>query len=237
MSWTISPIGILEGPFDEKFGVPRQSLLCKSTPGRIKLLPPFNRSEALDGLEGYSHLWLQFGFHLNQREEANLKIRPPRLGGNAKVGVFASRSSFRPNALGLSVVLYKGHLQIGGELFLEIAGHDLVSGTPIFDIKPYIAKYDSHPLATEGWSSADNFAVLEITWTQEALEDLGSAQGAEGLQQQITDLIKLHPMPTYQQNPSEERAYGMSYDQFNIRWTRSAHKISIFELKPKKSKT
>lgn len=230
MSWTISPVGILEGPFREKFGVPRQSLLCPKTPGHIKLLAPYNRIEALDGLSGYSHLWLQFGFHLNRRENFSPKIRPPRLGGNAKVGVFASRSSFRPNALGLSVVVNKGVRRQDDELYLDIEGHDLVNGTPIFDIKPYISHYDSHPEASEGWSSEDLFTPLQVSWSEEALENFFRLGGSEELKEQISKLIELHPMPTYQQNPSEQRTYGMSYDGLNIRWKKDIHKISIFEI-------
>lgn len=229
-SWTISPVGILEGPFSEKFGVPRQSLLCPDIPGRIKLIAPYNRIEALDGLEGYSHLWIQFGFHLNRREEFTPKIRPPRLGGNQKVGVFASRSSFRPNALGLSVVKYLGHKVEGDQIFIEIEGHDLVSGTPIFDIKPYIAKYDSHPLALEGWSSEDSFTPLQVSWDEKI-------EVSEHLKNQITRLVELHPMPTYQDVLGEERVYGMSFDGYNIRWKGDGQKTSIFELKLTKSNT
>lgn len=230
MSWTINPIGIVESPFREKFGTPRQSLLAPNITGIIRLLPPYDKLEALDGIEGFSHLWLQFGFHLNQREEHALKIRPPRLGGNAKVGVFASRSSFRPNSLGLSIVLNRGIFNDSKGVALLIAGHDLVDGTPIFDIKPYLPRYDSHPGATEGWVNDQDFVQFDIEWSPEALEQLRKMKESELLRDQIHTLLALHPMPTYKEaDPNHQ--FGMHFKDLNIKWIQGPKSLVIISLK------
>ena len=229
-SWTINPIGLIEGPFKEKFGVPRQSLLCPEIPGRIRMLAPYDDLDALDGLMGYSHLWLQFGFHLNRREDFSPKIRPPRLGGNDKVGVFASRSSFRPNSLGLSVVAFEGIEKTSNALYLRIRGHDLVNSTPIFDIKPYIARYDSHPAASEGWSAQSDFPVLTLSWEESALAQLKDLFSERDLTGEIESVIKLHPMPTYTGQDKLERSFGMSYQGLNIRWKVTDHNAHIIDV-------
>lgn len=230
MSWTIKPIGIIESPFREKFGTPRQSLLAPNITGIIRLLPPYDKLEALDGIEGFSHVWLQFGFHLNQREEHALKIRPPRLGGNAKVGVFASRSSFRPNSLGLSVVLNFGPFQDVDSVGLLIAGHDLVDGTPIFDIKPYLPRYDSHPEASEGWVNDQEFTQYDIEWSPEALEQLRKIKERDHLKEEIDTLLALHPMPTYKEaDPNHQ--FGMHFRNLNVKWMQGPKALTIISLK------
>lgn len=232
-SWTINPIGIIEGPFSEKFGVPRQSLLAPEVNGLIRLLAPFDHLDALEGLEGFSHLWLQFGFHLNQGHEPSHKIRPPRLGGNLKVGVFASRSSFRPNSLGLSVVLNKGIKVQGKNIWIEIAGHDLVNGTPIFDIKPYLPRYDSHPTASEGWVASNEFPTFEISWGEEALNELQKIypDDFQLKKRQIEKLLSLHPMPTYKVVDSNHQ-FGMSFESINIKWKIFETTLNITALTP-----
>ena len=147
---SLQPVGILHSPYKEKFAVPRQPGLVPSARARLELLPPCNDAQTLRGIEQFSHLWLIFQFHECASQGWHPTVRPPRLGGNERVGVFASRSPFRPNGLGLSVVQLLGVHQQGPRLWLELAGIDLVDGTPILDIKPYVPYADSHPQACGG---------------------------------------------------------------------------------------
>ena len=149
----IEPIATLHSCFGEKFAVPRQPGLCPSAWGRVVLSPEHSNSDCLRGIEGFSHLWLIFGFHLTAEQGWSPTVRPPRLGGNEKVGVFASRSTFRPNGLGLSLVKLDCVTDTADGAVLEVSGVDLVDGTPIFDIKPYLPYAESQPEALGGYAA------------------------------------------------------------------------------------
>ena len=149
---TLSPIAIIHTPYKEKFSVPRQPNLVEDGVGIVELLPPYNSPEAVRGLEQFSHLWLIFQFDQIQQGKWQPTVRPPRLGGNQRVGVFASRATHRPNPLGLSKVELRQVECINGNVFLHLGAVDLVDGTPIFDIKPYIAYADSEPNAQSSFA-------------------------------------------------------------------------------------
>lgn len=208
----ITPIARIETPFGEKFGVPRQSGIA-DCPGRIVFEPAFRDPEAVRGLEGFSHVWLIWQFDRALRQTWSPTVRPPRLGGNQRIGVFATRSPFRPNGLGLSAVeLGRVSLDEPDGPVLYVRGADMVSGTPIFDIKPYLAYADSYPDASGGFTGGDAGERLTVDFPPELLArfDSGERQG-------LLSALAADPRPRYQDDP--ERVYGMRYDGRNVRFT------------------
>lgn len=226
----MSPIAIIHTPFIEKFAIPRQPQLASAAIGRIELVPPFNDPLALAGLEQVSHIWLLFKFHAvteSDDQAPRLRVRPPRLGGNEKIGVFASRSTHRPNGIGMSVVKLE---RIEGAC-LYVSGVDLLNGTPILDIKPYIPYADSITTATNGLAE-DAPALISVSWDNEALR---SAQ-QHGLRLEadtvalIEQCLAQDPKPAYQ-TPTPERVYGVRLWDFNVRWCYpSATSIKVLKI-------
>lgn len=207
----ITPIARIETPFAEKFGVPRQSGVA-DCPGRIVLEPAYRDPAALRGLEAFSHIWLIWQFDRALRQVWSPTVRPPRLGGNARMGVFATRSPFRPNGLGLSsVVLERIEWDTPEGPVLYVRGADLVSGTPIFDIKPYLAYTDSHPEASGGFTAGLAGVRLAVAFPQELLEAIPAAE-----RQGLLSVLANDPRPRYQEDP--QRVYGMAYGGRNIRF-------------------
>lgn len=214
----IAPIGIVHSCFKEKFGIPRQPGLAPSTYGQIVMLPPFDTEDAFVGLEGISHVWLQFVFHQNAQRPWHAKVRPPRLGGNSSIGVFATRSPFRPNNLGLSVVRYLGWRREQGQLRVNIAGLDLLDQTPIVDIKPYVPYADLVPEASNALAEgAPEF--LPVKFSDEASSACAELTRGGGVEwrQLVVEVLQQDPRPAYHQ-PQSGRVYGCRlYDQ-NVRW-------------------
>ncbi|MBE6940186.1 MAG: tRNA (N6-threonylcarbamoyladenosine(37)-N6)-methyltransferase TrmO [Ruminococcaceae bacterium] len=211
----------------EKFGVPRQSGLVDGLLGRIVFEPEYRNPDALRGLEGFSHIWLIWQFDRALREEWSPTVRPPRLGGNTRMGVFATRSPFRPNAIGLSSVKLQEILQdpqLGP--VLVVSGADLVDGTPIFDIKPYLPYADSHPEATGGFTDPLERTALQVAFPQPLLEQIPPEQ-REGL----LGVLALDPRPRYQEDP--QRVYGLAFGAHNIRFTVSADQLTVVAVEPR----
>jgi tRNA-Thr(GGU) m(6)t(6)A37 methyltransferase TsaA len=207
-SFTFQPIGYLATPFADKFGIPRQPSLAPNALGVLKLLPPYNRSEAVRGLEEFSHVWLSFVFH-QSATDWKPTVRPPRLGGNSRIGVFASRSPFRPNPIGLSLVeLIKVDTQSG--VILTFKGIDLVDGTPILDIKPYIPYAESIPNARGGFANSAP-PELTVVFSPEA-----AIRIKPELRALIEDVLKQDPRPAYANDA--DRIYGVRLYQFDIKW-------------------
>ena len=173
----INPIASFKSPISGKFGVPRQSGLAPSLEGEVHLLAPYNRAEALRGLEGFERIWLIWGFSLNP-DSGSMTVRPPRLGGNERVGVFASRSPFRPNGLGLSCVKIAG--VDAGQGIIRVLGADLADGTPIYDIKPYVPYTDSHSASSAGFVDASEWKRLKVIFADALLPDGKEAPFSEG---------------------------------------------------------
>ena len=215
-NYTLQPIGIIHSPYKEKFGTPRQPGLVYAQCS-IELLPPYNQIEALKGLEGFSHIWVSFIFHQAIRDQWQPTVRPPRLGGNEKVGVFASRSPFRPNNLGLSVVKLLDIEQQAGKLLVQVEGLDVIEGTPVVDIKPYIPYVDAIPDAKEGFATGAQDKKLKVEFTQQAEQQLEDIENSENLRQLIIDVLQLDPRPAYKQQ-EEQGEYGILLDDFNVRW-------------------
>ena len=209
----IEAVAIMEGCFPEKFGVPRQAGIAKSARGIVRLLPPFNHENYLQGLELSSHIWLTFGFHQNQWN-GKATVRPQRLGGNERMGVFATRSSFRPNGLGLSAVKIEAIHAVEG--LIEVSGHDLVDGTPIYCIKPYIPFSDAISEATSAFA-VEKPVDFAVYFNPQARKDLiALTPQAPYLELLITEVIGQNPTPQFHQDTA--RIYGVSLKSWNIRF-------------------
>ena len=219
MTFDFAPIGIVHSPFKEKFGVPRQPGIVTAARATLELLPPYDREEALEGLSGFSHLWLVFVFHASAGQGWRPTVRPPRLGGNARVGVFASRSTFRPNPIGLSVVELVGYGREDGRLVLHVQGADLIDGTPVLDIKPYVPYADSIPRARGGFAGDAPEARLSVLFTPEAEAQLVAREVRyPQLRELITQVLAADPRPAYREDDAGERTYGMRLLDFDLRW-------------------
>ena len=210
--FTVKPIAYIETDFKEKFGIPRQSGRAPSLRARIVFTPEYRNADALREIEGFSHLWLLFDFSLAHKTEWSATVRPPRLGGNKRVGVFASRSPFRPNPIGLSCVKLVGVEQTETEgAVLIVSGADLLDGTPIIDIKPYLPFADCIPEATAGYAGQHEKDGVEVVFPPALLEKI-PMEKREGL----LDCLKDDPRPSYQ---DEGRVYGMRFADFDIKFT------------------
>lgn len=218
LAYNFPVIGRVHSPFREKFGIPRQSGLAPSAKAQIEMLPPYNVSAAFDGLAGCSHIWLQFVFHQSLHHPWRPKVRPPRLGGNASLGVFATRSPVRPSALGLSVVVLES-IDCQAGVVLHIQGADLLDGTPIIDIKPYIPYADNIVGATNEIAFSAP-VIVPVVFCAEVLTSLQRYSDREYLQELIQQVLQQDPRPSYQKAQKKEgqRIYGVRICNFNVRW-------------------
>lgn len=241
ISFQLQPIGIIQSPYGEKFAVPRQPNLVPQGKGILRLLPPYNSPDAVRGLTQFSHLWLIFHFHQIPAERHwHATVRPPRLGGNTRVGVFASRATHRPNPLGLSKVALEGIEIAEGEVYLRLGSVDLVDGTPIFDIKPYLAYADSEPQAISGFAQEKPPATLQVAFSETALQAIQKSQnfakfGIGDPVQFITDVLAQDPRPAYQRGKANGRLYGMRLAQHNVVWQideQDLAKVWVVALEP-----
>lgn len=229
---SLSPIAVIRSPFKEKFATPRQSGLTPSVKALIEFLPICKSAEAVSGLEGFSHIWLLFLFHRHLDQGWAPTVRPPRLGGNQRVGVFASRSPFRPNPVGLSAVRLL-HINKGRDsLSLEVQGADLIDGTPIIDIKPYLPYADSIPDALGGFAAAEPQPRLEIHFSDNARRQLKDFKDqTPGLETLIRETLSLDPRPAYRDPGADQHTYGCLLDRYNIRWRMSgADQVVICDI-------
>jgi len=226
---TISPIGTLHSPFVEKFGLPRQPGLLRSAKAEVCLLPPFNDPNAVQGLEAFSHLWLTFGFHQHPHDSWRPMVRPPRLGGNSRVGVFATRSPYRPNGLGLSVVALKAIVVARKEVLLEIECPDILSGSPIYDIKPYIHYADSIPDTVAGYANTQPETLLEVMFEGCCLDMISKLDKAiyGDLKQLIIDVLSLDPRPAYKQHSHDTKVYAMRLYDLDIAFRIDSNKAIV----------
>lgn len=212
-------IGIIHSPYKEKFAVPRQPGLVTAAKAQLELLPPYNQIDSIRGIEDFSHLWLTFVFHQTADKGWKPLVRPPRLGGNKKVGVFATRSTFRPNPIGLSVVTFEGIEQKNKKLFLNISGIDLVDGTPILDIKPYIPYADALPDAKGGFAQDKPEKNIAIEFSPQALEAIHRNETRyPELKLLIEQVLAQDPRPAYK-GKNDTATYGMTLHDLNITWS------------------
>ena len=217
---SLEPIAYIKNDFKEKFGIPRQSGRSPSTLSKIIFYPKYRNPDALRGLLDFNYLWLIFDFSLSHTDTFSPTVRPPRLGGNEKVGVFASRSPFRPNPLGLSSVKL---LKIENDTELIVSGADLLDGTPIYDIKPYLPSSDCHTDAIGGFADIHNDYKLMVNFPTELL-NLIAVEKQNGLLECLSD----DPRPSYIDD--DDRVYGMAFDKFNVKFRVSNNILSVTEI-------
>ncbi|MBP1559579.1 MAG: tRNA (N6-threonylcarbamoyladenosine(37)-N6)-methyltransferase TrmO [Oscillospiraceae bacterium] len=217
-------IAHIRSDFTTKFGIPRQSGLVDSLKARIVFEPEYRVAEAFRGLEGYSHIWLIWKFSEAVREDWSPTVRPPRLGGNTRMGVFASRSPFRPNPIGLSSVkLERIELDSPEGPVLHISGADLMDGTPIYDIKPYLPYVDCHTEATGGFALQTKEGVIEVNCPSELLERL-----PEDRREALLDVLAQDPRPAYQSDAG--RVYGMEFAGFEIKFRADDRFLTVEDI-------
>ena len=222
----ITPIARMKSDFATKFGIPRQSGLVEKLRSTIVFEPEFRNADALRGIEGFSHLWIIWQFSEAVRTEWSPTVRPPRLGGNTRMGVFATRSPFRPNNLGLSSVKILGLEQtehLG--TVIHVAGADLMDGTPIFDIKPYIPYSDCHTDATGGFTDTAGDFLLKVEFPSQLLALLPEAKRESAI-----GVLSHDPRPSYQRKP--DRVYGLTFAGFDIRFCVREDTLTVMEVNP-----
>ena len=216
--------------FPEKFGVPRQSGLVKGLKGRIVFTPEYRNQDALRGIEGYDYLWLLWKFEGVEREKWSPTVRPPRLGGETHVGVFATRSPFRPNPIGLSSVKLEAVEMNAEGPTLIVSGIDLRDNTPIYDIKPYLPYVDSHPDARGGFAEEKADYALQVEFPEELLKQIPAEK-----QQAVIEVLKQDPRPAYHEDPT--RQYGLAFAGFDIRFRVAEGVLTVVEVVARKSDT
>ena len=221
----IQPIAHFESPFTTKFGIPRQSGLVPDLTGRIVFAPEYRQMDAVRGVDGFDYLWLVWEFSANRDAEKSLTVRPPRLGGNLRMGVFATRSPFRPNNLGLSCVKFdrvENDPKLGPVIYVR--GADLMDGTPIYDIKPYVAYADAHPEARSGFVDNTEWQPLQV----ELPDDLAAKVPADHIESLKATLAQ-DPRPRYHDDPN--RIYGMPFLNLDVRFKVADNVLTVVEIK------
>ena len=220
----ITPIAHIRSPFPTKFGIPRQPGLVPNLKAKIVFEPEYRIPEAFRGLEGYSHIWLIWKFHMAERDAWSPTVRPPSLGGNKRVGVFATRSPFRPNPIGLSVVeLVSIEYNTPDGCVLNIKGADLMDNTPVYDIKPYLPHIDSVPYASAGFSGDAAQHRLDVNIPEKLLERISPQNRAA-----VKAILEQDPRPGYQRDP--EREYGFFYDDMEIKFKAADRSLTVTDI-------
>jgi tRNA-Thr(GGU) m(6)t(6)A37 methyltransferase TsaA len=218
MTLNLKPIAHINTPYKEKFAIPRQPGLAKSAIGKIIFNAEFNDPNYLRGIEQFSHLWLVFHFHQTAGQGYSPLVRPPRLGGNQKLGVFATRSNFRPNNIGLSVVAFESVEFSNKQLVLTVKGVDLLDATPILDIKPYVP-YADHIADACGGIAQNSPELMPVEFTQQALHDLSQAKSKHPeIDLLITQVLSQDPRPAYHHKTQPDKTYGLTLYNLNIQW-------------------
>ena len=220
----MKPIAHIQTDFPTKFGIPRQSGIIPSLQGRIVFEPEYRNAEAVRGLEEFSHIWLVWEFSEAVRDTWSPTVRPPRLGGNVRKGVFATRSPFRPNPIGLSSVKLE-KIEIDPKLgpILYVSGADLMDGTPIYDIKPYIAYTDSHPEAVSGFASKPAEYLLEVDFPENLLSKIAPEK-----RETLISVLAHDPRPQYQDDP--ERVYGMEFGGMEVKFRVENEQLTVLNV-------
>ena len=230
-TFEIKPIATLHSPFKQKFGLPRQSGLINTCTATLELLPPYNTLDAVKGLSEFSHAWLIFKFHQNKEDTFRPLIRPPRLGGNKKIGVFASRSSYRPNGLGMSQVEILNITSPSNKVLIEISCPDILDKTPIFDIKPYIAYSDSVPEAISGFAQTPPTPSLLVNFNEtcQLFIKENRQNYNHDLKALIIEVLSFDPRPAYKAL-EDNKIYTIRLFDMDITWTVTAGKVNVTKI-------
>jgi len=223
-------IAYVHSCFREKFGTPRQAGLVPAALGRIDVLPEYSRPEAFAELQGFSHLWVLFIFHQVADTPWSATVRPPRLGGNKKVGVFASRSPFRPNSIGLSLVKLERMENHKGQIRLHVSGLDMIEGTPVVDIKPYLPWADQRDDACGGFAARPPETHQRISFSALAEQQLGQMQRGVQFKALICEVLQQDPRPAYRQKSDDRTEYGINISGYNVRWHQQDAVAEVFQI-------
>lgn len=224
--YSVEPIGFIESPYKEKFAVPRQPGLVSAARSRVRLTGAANSPESLRGIEQFSHVWLLFLFDQNLDAGWKPTVRPPRLGGNERIGVFASRSTFRPNGIGMSAVKIKGVTKQGDQIYLDLGNVDLVDGTPIIDIKPYIPYSDAIPEANEGYAEGEP-ETYPVDFSAAALSQLQQHNETEYVRAVIEQVLAQDPRPAYKKNKPDSKEYAVNLFDLNVKFMVTDNLITV----------
>ncbi|MFG6656910.1 tRNA (N6-threonylcarbamoyladenosine(37)-N6)-methyltransferase TrmO [Scandinavium sp. M-37] len=229
--FSFEQIGVICSPYKEKFAVPRQPGLVQHGNGELHLLPPYNQPDAVRGLEDFSHLWVLFVFHQTMEGGWRPTVRPPRLGGNARMGVFATRSTFRPNPIGMSLVELKGIRCHKDQVILQLGSLDLVDGTPVVDIKPYLPFAEALPEAQASYAQQAPVASVNVSFTPEVEQQFPVLDKRyPHLRAFITDVLAQDPRPAYRKGEETGKAYAVWLHDFNVRWRVTDAGFEVFAL-------
>jgi len=232
--FSFDQIGVIHSPWKEKFAVPRQPGLIQDGGGELHLQAPYNQPEAVRGLEAFSHLWLLFVFHQTMEGGWRPTVRPPRLGGNARMGVFATRSTFRPNPVGMSLVELKGIRCEQQQVILELGSLDLVDGTPIVDIKPYLPFAEALPEARAGFAQQAPPADMPVSFSLQAQQQLLQHQRHyPHLERFISQVLAQDPRPAYRKGEEPDRESAAWLLEFNVRWRVTQSGTDVIAIDPR----
>lgn len=228
----MEPVAYVRSCYREKFGIPRQPGLVTEARGEVRLLPEFSQPDIVRGLAEFSHLWLVFRFHATSDAPWKPTVRPPRLGGNQRLGVFATRSMFRPNSIGLSVVRLENIQHTVSGIVLFVSGLDLLEGTPVLDIKPYLPYADHVQAATGGFApeAPELQRCVEFSAFAEKQCILKSAEWSVDIRLLLVQILQQDPRPAYRQAQEDDHEYGMRLYDFDVRWVCSAGKMRVLKL-------
>lgn len=231
-SFQFNAIGVIESPYKQKFAIPRQPGLIPEAVGQLVLDPPYADDAIVRGIESFSHLWIVFVFHETAEHGWSSLVRPPRLGGNQKKGVFATRATFRPNPIGLSVVKLEGIKRRGQQLILLLSGIDLLDGTPVLDVKPYLPYSDALANASGGFADAAPTTRMTVSMSEQALNFCKQQTQLPHLQTFIEKVLTQDPRPPYKKQREDTQSYGMTLYNFNIKWTVEKEHNHVTEIRP-----
>jgi tRNA-Thr(GGU) m(6)t(6)A37 methyltransferase TsaA len=239
MDFCLKPIGIIHSCFKEKFGIPRQAGLVSEARAVLQLLPPYHQETVLNGLEEFSHIWIIFVFHASFAHKWKTTVRPPRLGGNRRIGVFATRSNFRPNALGLSCVELEQIEKSKKNLFLHLKGGDFLDQTPVLDIKPYLVYADSLPNAQCSFAQESPCSPIAVEFTRKAEAYCFKRKNQiPYLKPFIIQMLQNDPRPAYLSTaPSEKQRFANRIFDFDVKWCFEEGKIVVMEMVENNSQT
>lgn len=218
--YIFNPIGIIRSCFPQKFGIPRQPRLATAAQATLEVLPPYDRDEAFSGLDAFSHIWIVFVFHGMPKGKWRPTVRPPRLGGNRRTGVFATRSGFRPNPIGMSAVVLDGTRRHKGKLLLELSGIDILDQTPVLDIKPYLPYADIIPEAVGGFAGQRPEKSIPVVITAPAEKSCARLENKHpGFVDLLKQVLSQDPRPAYVDRQPARTDFGMRLYDVNVRWT------------------
>ncbi|MDX6020665.1 tRNA (N6-threonylcarbamoyladenosine(37)-N6)-methyltransferase TrmO [Scandinavium sp. V105_16] len=229
--FSFEQIGVICSPYKEKFAVPRQPGLVQHGNGELHLLPPYNQPDAVRGLEDFSHLWVLFVFHQTMEGGWRPTVRPPRLGGNTRMGVFATRSTFRPNPIGMSLVELKGIRCHKDQVILQLGSLDLVDGTPVVDIKPYLPFAEALPEAQASYAQQAPVASVNVSFSPEVEQQFPALEKRyPHLRAFIMDVLAQDPRPAYRKGEETGKTYAVWLHDFNVRWRVTDAGFDVFAL-------